>query len=110
MNMIETKLPGVVILEPKVFGDHRGYFMESYNKNIFEELGWIMILFKIINHYQHQLGHLRGLHFQLNPKAQTKLVRCITGAIYDVAVIFVKVLLHMDNGLELFYLSIINVN
>ena len=86
MNMIETKLPGVFILEPKVFGDHRGYFMESYNKNIFDQLGLIMSLFRITNRYQLLSVHLRGLHFQLNPKAQTKVVRCITGAIYDVAV------------------------
>ena len=86
MNVIETKLSGVKILEPKVFGDHRGYFMESYNKNIFDELG---LNFEFIQDNQSlsaPVGTLRGLHFQLNPKAQTKVVRCVTGAIYDVAV------------------------
>jgi dTDP-4-dehydrorhamnose 3,5-epimerase len=86
MNKVETKLPGVVILEPKVFGDHRGYFMESYNKKIFEELGLHYDFIQDNQSLSAPVGTLRGLHFQLNPKAQTKVVRCITGAIYDVAV------------------------
>ena len=86
MNVIETRLSGVKILEPKVFGDHRGYFMESYNKNIFEELGLNFDFIQDNQSFSAPVGTLRGLHFQLNPKAQTKVVRCITGAIYDVAV------------------------
>lgn len=72
MNMIETKLPGVVILEPKVFGDHRGYFMESYNKNIFDQLGLDYEFIQDNQSLSAPVGTLRGLHFQLNPKAQQK--------------------------------------
>jgi dTDP-4-dehydrorhamnose 3,5-epimerase len=86
MNVIDTKLSGVKVLEPKVFGDHRGYFMESYNKNIFEELGLNFDFIQDNQSLSAPVGTLRGLHFQLNPKAQTKVVRCVTGAIYDVAV------------------------
>lgn len=86
MNVTKTKLDGVLLLEPKVFGDHRGFFMETYNANVFQELG-IEINFIQDNHsLSVPAGTLRGLHYQLAPKAQTKLVRCIRGAIYDVAV------------------------
>ncbi|RBW68882.1 dTDP-4-dehydrorhamnose 3,5-epimerase [Bacillus taeanensis] len=86
MNIIETKLSGVKIIEPKVFGDHRGFFTESYSEKVFYEAG---IDYKFIqdNHsLSVEAGVLRGLHYQLNPKAQTKLVRVATGAIYDVVV------------------------
>ncbi|MDH2881569.1 dTDP-4-dehydrorhamnose 3,5-epimerase [Bacillus cytotoxicus] len=86
MKIIETKIPDVVILEPKVFGDYRGYFMESYNKKFFDELGLNYEFIQDNQSLSVPVGTLRGLHFQLNPKAQTKVVRCITGAIYDVAV------------------------
>jgi len=86
MNVIETKFSGVKILEPKVFGDHRGYFMESYNKNLYDELGLKFDFIQDNQSLSAPVHTLRGLHFQLNPKAQTKLVRCVTGAIYDVAV------------------------
>jgi dTDP-4-dehydrorhamnose 3,5-epimerase len=86
MNVIETKIPDVKILEPKVFGDHRGYFMESYNKELFEKLGLHYDFVQDNQSLSAPVGTLRGLHFQLNPKAQTKVVRCVTGAIYDVAV------------------------
>ncbi len=83
---IETALEGVYIIEPRVFNDERGFFLESYNKKEFEELG-IYIDFIQDNHsLSIKAGTLRGLHFQLEPKAQTKLVRCIRGAIYDVVV------------------------
>lgn len=83
---IETSLKGVYLLEPTVFEDHRGFFMESYNKNDFKEIG-IDIDFVQDNHsLSIQPGVLRGLHYQLEPKAQTKLVRCLKGAIYDVVV------------------------
>ncbi|MFN3788124.1 dTDP-4-dehydrorhamnose 3,5-epimerase [Sulfurihydrogenibium azorense] len=83
---LETPLKGVYILEPAVFQDHRGFFMESYNKKDFEEVG-IDINFLQDNHsLSVQPGVLRGIHFQLNPKSQTKLVRCLKGAVYDVIV------------------------
>jgi dTDP-4-dehydrorhamnose 3,5-epimerase len=86
MKIIKTDIDGVYILEPKVFGDHRGWFTESYSKRKFEELG-IDIEFIQDNHsFSAQKGALRGLHFQINPKAQTKLVRCTKGKILDVAV------------------------
>jgi dTDP-4-dehydrorhamnose reductase/dTDP-4-dehydrorhamnose 3,5-epimerase len=86
MNIIKTKLEGAVIIEPKVFGDHRGWFTETYSKEKLNECG-IDIDFVQDNHsFSAQKGTLRGLHFQLNPKAQTKLVRCTRGKILDVAV------------------------
>ena len=86
MRIIETKLQGVYLIEPDVFEDHRGFFMESYNERKFDELG---IDYKFVqdNHsLSVEAGVIRGLHYQLNPKAQTKLVRVIAGAIYDVVV------------------------
>jgi dTDP-4-dehydrorhamnose 3,5-epimerase len=83
---IETALEGVYILEPTVFEDHRGFFMESYNKRDFEEIGLFFDFVQDNHSLSVQAGVLRGLHFQLNPKAQTKVVRCLKGAIYDVVV------------------------
>ncbi|RXZ01502.1 dTDP-4-dehydrorhamnose 3,5-epimerase [Fictibacillus sp. S7] len=86
MNVLETSLSGVKVIEPKVFGDHRGWFMETYSTEVFKEAG-IDIKFVQGNHsFSTAKGTLRGLHYQLNPKAQTKLVRCTKGAIFDVAV------------------------
>ncbi|NOU73883.1 dTDP-4-dehydrorhamnose 3,5-epimerase [Paenibacillus sp. LMG 31458] len=86
MNIISTKLEGLCIVEPDVHGDNRGFFMESYSSVKFAELG-IDHLFVQDNHsLSVETGVLRGLHYQLNPKAQTKLVRVASGAIYDVAV------------------------
>ncbi|KQX51924.1 dTDP-4-dehydrorhamnose 3,5-epimerase [Paenibacillus sp. Root444D2] len=86
MNIISTKLEGLYIVEPDVYGDNRGFFMESYSSAKFVEHG-IDFLFVQDNHsLSVETGVLRGLHYQLNPKAQTKLVRVVTGAIYDVAV------------------------
>lgn len=86
MNIIKTEIEDVLIIEPKVFGDHRGWFTEIYSKEKFKELG-IDIDFIQDNHsFSVQKGTLRGLHFQMNPKAQTKLVRCTKGGILDVAV------------------------
>ncbi len=86
MNIIRTEIEDVLIIEPKVFGDHRGWFTETYSKAKFQELG-IDIEFVQDNHsMSSQKGTLRGLHFQTSPKAQTKLVRCIKGKILDVAV------------------------
>ena len=86
VKIIETKLQGVYLIEPDVFGDHRGFFMESYNERKLNELG-ISYRFVQDNHsLSVEAGVIRGLHYQLNPKAQTKLVRVIAGAIYDVVV------------------------
>ncbi|NUD86487.1 dTDP-4-dehydrorhamnose 3,5-epimerase [Escherichia coli] len=86
MNIIKTEIPDVLIIEPKVFGDARGYFFESFNKKIFDEAVGSNIDFVQDNHSQSQRGVLRGLHYQLEPNAQGKLVRCIEGEVFDVAV------------------------
>jgi dTDP-4-dehydrorhamnose 3,5-epimerase len=84
MNILKTKFEDAVLIEPKVFGDHRGFFTESYNKEMFKQNG-IDIEFIQDNHsLSQQAGTLRGMHYQLNDKAQTKLVRVTRGAIYDV--------------------------
>lgn len=86
MNIMKTEIEEVVIIEPKVFGDHRGWFTETYSKEKFKALG-IDIDFIQDNHsFSAQKDTLRGLHFQTNPKAQTKLIRCTKGKILDVAV------------------------
>ena len=86
MNIVKTNVEDVIIVEPKVFGDHRGWFTETYSKEKFKEHG-VEIDFIQDNHsFSAQKNTLRGLHFQLNPKAQTKLVRCTKGKILDVAV------------------------
>jgi dTDP-4-dehydrorhamnose 3,5-epimerase len=86
MELIETALKGVYIIEPKVFGDNRGWFTETYSKLEFEKLG-INADFVQDNHsFSAQKGTLRGLHFQSNPKAQAKLLRSTRGSVLDVAV------------------------
>ena len=84
MNVIETKLPGVFIIEPKVFGDHRGFFYESWQKKRYEECG-ITGEFVQDNVSYSRKGVLRGLHFQ-NPNGQGKLVSVLQGKVFDVAV------------------------
>ena len=84
MNVIETALPDVLILEPRVFGDERGFFMESYNRQRFAELG-LPTEFVQDNHSRSARGVLRGLHYQIR-QPQGKLVRVVRGAVYDVAV------------------------
>lgn len=86
MNITKTNLDGVLIIEPKIFGDHRGYFMETYNNSIFSDAGIQVEFVQDNQSFSAVKGTLRGLHYQLNPKAQTKLVRCTKGVIYDVAV------------------------
>lgn len=86
MQKIETSLPGVFILEPQVFGDHRGYFMETYSANTFSQLGIDQIFVQDNQSFTAQKGTLRGLHFQNDPMAQSKLVRVNRGAVLDVAV------------------------
>ncbi len=86
MKVLKTRLPDVVIIEPARFGDHRGFFSESWNRRRMAEAG-IDIDFVQDNHsMSHQAGTLRGLHFQTPPHAQAKLVRCGRGRLYDVAV------------------------
>ncbi|MEH7130096.1 dTDP-4-dehydrorhamnose 3,5-epimerase [Neobacillus drentensis] len=86
MNIVKTLFKDVKVIEPSVFGDHRGWFMETFNDAVFKEAG-IKIQFVQDNQsFSAAKGTLRGLHYQLNPKAQTKLVRCTKGAIFDVAI------------------------
>lgn len=85
MELINTPLKDLVVIQPKVFADERGYFFESYSKAAFEKLG-LTLNFVQDNQSLSCKGVLRGLHFQNNPFAQGKLVRVITGAVYDVAV------------------------
>ena len=85
INVIDTKLDGVKIIEPKAFGDERGFFMESWNEEEFNEKV-IPVHFVQVNHSRSKKGVIRGLHFQLPPHAQAKLVRCVLGSIFDVAV------------------------
>ena len=86
MKRIETILPGVCIVEPQVFGDHRGYFMETYSTKAFEEIGITAAFVQDNQSYTAQRGTLRGVHFQNAPMAQAKLVRVTKGAVLDVAV------------------------
>lgn len=86
MKLTKTKLEDVVIIEPDVFGDNRGFFMESWNKKKIAELGYDYD-FVQDNHSKSTVkGTLRGIHFQKGDKAQAKLVRCVKGAVLDVAV------------------------
>ena len=86
MDGIQTELEEVITFEPRVFGDNRGWFMESWSKREVEQLG-VSYEFVQDNHsFSAQKGTLRGLHFQMNPFSQAKLVRCARGAILDVAV------------------------
>jgi dTDP-4-dehydrorhamnose 3,5-epimerase len=84
VNIIETALPGVLIIEPRVFGDARGFFLETWNAAAFAAAG-LDLTFVQDNHSRSQKGVLRGLHFQ-NPGPQGKLVRVTNGAVFDVAV------------------------
>ncbi len=86
MNKIETSLPGVYIIEPRVFGDQRGYFMETWSTRNFEEMGLHYDFVQDNQSYSSQKGILRGIHFQNAPYAQAKLVRVTRGAVLDVAV------------------------
>jgi dTDP-4-dehydrorhamnose 3,5-epimerase len=85
MPFIKTPFPGLLVFEPKVFEDNRGYFFESYNQRIFSEEG-VEINFVQDNQARSSFGVVRGLHFQRDPFAQTKLIRVLSGKIIDVAV------------------------
>lgn len=84
MKLTPLRLEGVFLIEPVVHGDHRGFFMESYNEAALKKLGIHYHFVQDNQSLSSEVGVLRGLHYQLNPKAQTKLVRVLTGAIYDV--------------------------
>ena len=85
MNVIKTKIDGLLIIEPRIFTDSRGYFFESFSQREFdEEVG--PVSFVQDNESQSSYGVMRGLHFQRPPFTQTKLVRCVKGAVLDVAV------------------------
>ena len=86
MNVIKTDIPDVLIFEPKVFGDDRGFFFESFSQKIFEEAVGYKVKFVQDNHSKSCKDVLRGLHYQLEPHAQGKLVRCVSGEVFDVAV------------------------
>lgn len=86
MNVIETKLPGVCIIEPQVFGDHRGWFMESWSQKKMEDNGLNVVFVQDNQSYTAKQGTLRGIHFQQYPMSQAKLVRVVRGAVMDVAV------------------------
>ncbi|KRP72164.1 dTDP-4-dehydrorhamnose 3,5-epimerase [Pseudomonas paralactis] len=85
MNVIATELPDVLIIEPKVFGDERGFFYESFNAREFEKAIGLQLQFVQDNHSRSQKGVLRGLHYQVE-HAQGKLVRVTAGEVLDVAV------------------------
>lgn len=85
MNIIQTEIPGVVIIEPRIFEDARGYFFESFSQREFDEkVG--PVIFVQDNESKSSYGVMRGLHFQRPPFTQAKLVRCVRGAVLDVAV------------------------
>ena len=86
MNFIRTNIPDVIIIEPKVHGDSRGYFVETFRADKLEEFLGYKINFCQDNESKSSKGVLRGLHYQLHPAAQTKLVRVIQGRVLDVAV------------------------
>lgn len=86
MNITKTEISEVLIIEPKVFGDHRGWFAETYSSKKFKEMGIDIDFVQDNQSFSLHKGTLRGLHFQLNPMSQTKLVRCVRGRILDVAV------------------------
>ncbi|HFS3490592.1 TPA: dTDP-4-dehydrorhamnose 3,5-epimerase, partial [Escherichia coli] len=86
MNVIKTEIPEVLIFEPKKFEDSRGYFFESFNQRLFEDAVGKEILFVQDNQSYSSKNVLRGLHYQSEPYAQGKLVRCIMGEVFDVAV------------------------
>jgi dTDP-4-dehydrorhamnose reductase/dTDP-4-dehydrorhamnose 3,5-epimerase len=86
MNFIKTNIEGLIIIEPKVFFDSRGWFVESYNQKKFDDIGIIIEFIQDNHSFSLQKGVFRGLHFQNEPYAQTKLVRCTKGKVWDVVV------------------------
>jgi dTDP-4-dehydrorhamnose 3,5-epimerase len=85
MRLIETEIPDVLIVEPRVFGDERGFFFESYNERLWQQATGCATRFVQDNHSRSSRGVLRGLHYQIR-QPQGKLVRCVVGEVFDVAV------------------------
>lgn len=86
MRVTATAIPDVLIIEPRIFGDGRGFFFESFNQQAFDEAVGSKIVFVQDNHSKSAKNVLRGLHYQLPPKAQGKLVRVVQGEVFDVAI------------------------
>ena len=86
MNVTPLAIPDVLLIEPKVFGDERGFFFESFNQRAFNEATGLDVKFVQDNHSKSAKNVLRGLHYQMPPKAQGKLVRAVVGEVFDVAV------------------------
>lgn len=86
MKVTPTRIPDILVIEPQVFGDDRGFFFESFNQKAFNEAVGQEITFVQDNHSKSAKNVLRGLHYQLPPKAQGKLVRVVQGEVFDVAV------------------------
>lgn len=86
MKIVPLSIPDVLLIEPKAFEDERGFFFESFNQKLFEEAIGYSVNFVQDNHSKSSKGVLRGLHYQLPPMAQGKLVRCVQGEVFDVAV------------------------
>lgn len=86
MKVTETKIAGLLVIEPRVFGDERGFFFESFNEEVFNAATGNTLKFVQDNHSKSVKGVLRGLHYQLAPRAQGKLVRVVQGEVFDVAV------------------------
>ncbi len=86
MNVVKLEIPDVMVFEPRVFGDERGFFFESFHAESFGEHTGLDVVFKQDNHSMSRRGVLRGLHFQRAPMEQGKLVRVVQGEIFDVAV------------------------
>jgi dTDP-4-dehydrorhamnose 3,5-epimerase len=86
MKILKLAIPDIVLIEPNVFVDERGFFFESFNQKVFEQLVGFSPLFVQDNHSKSSKGVLRGLHYQLPPQAQGKLVRVVQGEVFDVAV------------------------
>ena len=85
MKVTETKLKGVYVVEPQVFGDERGWFMESWSRRKLEEAGLQVNFVQDNQSFSAQKGILRGLHYQKNPMCQAKMVRCTRGRIFDIS-------------------------
>lgn len=86
MNIVETEISGLLVLEPKVFGDERGFFFESFNHKLFCQAIAQKVEFVQDNHSKSARNVLRGLHYQVSPKSQGKLLRVVQGEVFDVAV------------------------
>lgn len=100
MEITQLEIPDVILITPDVFGDERGFFFESFNQKKFEEAVGRKVEFVQDNHSKSVKGVLRGLHYQLPPHAQGKLVRVVQGEVFDVAVDIRKSSQHSENGWE----------